>query len=264
MAQIIGVISIKGGVGKTTVVSNLAAVFANDFGKRVLAVDANFSAPNLGLHVGIVNPDKTLNDVLNDRCSPFDPIIQHDFGFDVLPASLGNKKTNPSRLKSKLQILKDNYDVILIDSSPNLNDELVATMNAADHLLVVSSPDYPTLSCTMHATKIAVSKKTPIAGIILNRTYNKGFELSIQDIEDATKVPVLAVLPHDISVVHALSQTAPSSIYFPKKEGSIEYRKLAAALINENYVDPRLFNRLFKKSTKADLNREHLRGTWTR
>lgn len=262
MAHTIGVISIKGGCGKTTVVSNLAASMANEFGKRVLAVDANFSAPNLGLHLGIVNPNKTINDVLNDKCSPFDPIIEHDFGFDVMPAALGAKKTSANRLKNKLHILKDNYDVVIIDSSPNLNDEMLATMMASDKLLVVSSPDYPTLSCTMHATKVAVGKKTPIAGIVLNKTYNKQFELTLEDIEDATKVPVLAVLPHDVRVMHALSQTAPASLYFPKQEISIEYRKLAAALLNEDYQDPRLFKRLFSRPTKVDENRTLLRGSW--
>ena len=54
----IGVISIKGGVGKTTAVSNLGTVMANTFGKKVLLVDANFSAPNLGLHLGVVNPKR--------------------------------------------------------------------------------------------------------------------------------------------------------------------------------------------------------------
>ncbi|MAF34268.1 hypothetical protein CMO91_00310 [Candidatus Woesearchaeota archaeon] len=262
MAHTIGVISIKGGCGKTTVVSNIAAIMANEFNKKVLAVDANFSSPNLGLHLGIINPKKTINDVLNDKCSPFDPIIEHDFGFDLLPASLGAKKTSPNRLKNKLHILKDNYDFIVIDSSPNLNDEMLATMMAADKLLVVSSPDYPTLSCTMHATKIAVGKKTPIAGIVLNKMYNKQFELTIDDVEDATKVPVLAALPHDVNVMHALSQTAPASIYYPKKELGVEYRKLVGSLINEDYQDPRLLKRLFSRPNKVDENRELLRGTW--
>ncbi|MBI4144514.1 AAA family ATPase [Candidatus Woesearchaeota archaeon] len=262
MAQTIGVVSIKGGVGKTTVVSNLAAVLSNDFNKKVLVVDANFSSPNLGLHLGIVNPSKTINDVLNDKCSPFDPVIEHDFGFDVIPASLGAKKTNPLRLKQKIHLLKDNYDIILIDSSPNLNDEMLAAILASDNLLVVSSPDYPTLSCTMHATKVAISKKTPIAGIVLNRTYGKDFELSVEDIEDATKVPVLAVLPHDVAVLNALSHTAPVSLFSPKKELAIEYRKLAAALINQDYNDPRLLKRLFSSKSKVEMNRQLYRGKW--
>ena len=55
MAKIIGVLSLKGGVGKTSVVSSLGDALS-DFGKKVLLVDANYSAPNLGLHFNIVDP----------------------------------------------------------------------------------------------------------------------------------------------------------------------------------------------------------------
>jgi len=51
MGKTIGIISIKGGVGKTTTVSALGAALANEFDKKVLLIDANFSAPNLALHL---------------------------------------------------------------------------------------------------------------------------------------------------------------------------------------------------------------------
>ena len=50
-AKKIGIISIKGGVGKTSTVAALGASLAKDFNKRVLLVDANFSSPNLCLHL---------------------------------------------------------------------------------------------------------------------------------------------------------------------------------------------------------------------
>ncbi|MFH1290833.1 MAG: ParA family protein, partial [Nanoarchaeota archaeon] len=51
MTKTIGVIAIKGGVGKTTISAALATDLANHYGKKVLLVDANYSAPNLGLHM---------------------------------------------------------------------------------------------------------------------------------------------------------------------------------------------------------------------
>ena len=69
MGKIIGIISIKGGVGKTSVVIALGAAMANEFDKKVLLVDGNFSAPNLALHLGLINPEITLHHVLNNRAN---------------------------------------------------------------------------------------------------------------------------------------------------------------------------------------------------
>ena len=65
--RVIGIISVKGGVGKTTVVSNLGASLASQFGKSVLLVDGNFSAPNLGIHLGVIEPDRTIHDVMHSN-----------------------------------------------------------------------------------------------------------------------------------------------------------------------------------------------------
>ena len=54
MTKVIGIIAIKGGVGKTTIAASLASNLVNEYHKKVLLVDANFSAPNLGLHMDII------------------------------------------------------------------------------------------------------------------------------------------------------------------------------------------------------------------
>ena len=64
MGKSIGILSIKGGVGKTSSVIALGDAISG-FGKKVLLVDGNFSAPNLGIYLNILNPEKTLHDVLD-------------------------------------------------------------------------------------------------------------------------------------------------------------------------------------------------------
>jgi len=260
-AKTIGVISIKGGVGKTTATSNIAAALANQFNKKVLLVDGNFSAPNVGIHFGIVNPKLTLHEVLTKNQKISEAICDSGHGFDIIAGRLNYKgKVGYMKLKNELSKLKDKYDYIIIDSSPNLNDEMLATMMASSILFVVTTPDYPTLSCTMHAIRLAKKKKTPIAGLILNRVYDKDFELNIEEIEKTAESPVLAVIPHDIDVLEALSNTTPHHSYVPGADGAVEYNKLASMICKEKYDDPRFLSKLkglFSKSeTIQDKNRK--------
>ena len=242
--KIIGVISLKGGVGKTTTVANLGSILAAEFNKKVLVVDANFSAPNLGLHLGLVEPKITIHDVLLNRANVTEAIHQHESGFHLIAGAYISRKINPRRLKQKISYLKDYYDVILIDSSPNLNEEMLATMMASDELLVVTSLDYPTLSTTLRAIRLAKQKRTPITGLIVNRARNKKFELSIKDIEEAAQVPVLSVLPEDIKILESIYYTTPVSLYKPRSTSSIGFRKLAAHLIGEKYEEPGVWDKL--------------------
>jgi len=261
----IGIVSIKGGVGKTSTVANLGAVFAKDFNKKVLLVDANFSAPNLGMQLGLINPEVTLHHVLHDKIEPKEAVYESEFGFHVIPgALLYNSQINPFKLNSKLRNLKKYYDVILIDSSPTLNNEILSTMIASDELYIVTTPDHVTLSTTLRAVKAAKDKKTPIAGLILNKVYGKKFEVSLDDIQNISGCEVLAVLPHELEFLEALSQNKPLSGYKNTKAAK-ELHKLAAAILGEepNLTVLEKIKSFFGLVSKQDINRQlfaHTRG----
>lgn len=242
-AKVYGIIALKGGVGKTSVVSNIGTSLANDYSKKVLLVDANFSTPHLGLHLGMVNPEYTLHSALKKEHSIYEAIYQHNLGFHIIPGSISPSMVEHLKLKENIDKLRNIYDVILIDSSPSLNDELYATMMAADELLVVSTPDYPTLSSTLHAIKVAKNKNTPIKGIIINKIRKKKFELSKSDIKNASEVDVLALLPDDVQVLAGQAEMKPITIYKPRREVSKNIKKLAGTLINEKYKRFKFFNR---------------------
>lgn len=246
--KVIGVIALKGGVGKTTVVANLGAALANHYNKKVLIVDANFSTPHLGLHVGIVNPDHNLHPVLNDEYSIYEAIYQHELGFHIIPGQLAPNGVNSLALAEKIAPLRDIYDVILIDSSPSLNDEIAATMGASDELIVVSSPDYPTLSSTLHAVNLARDRDVKIRGIVLNKVRKKKFELTARDISGASEVKVLANFPDSLKVLAATSKMTPVVCYAPKEDISHAYKKFAGSLIGEKYTR----NKLKKRNKKGE------------
>lgn len=255
MGEVIGILSLKGGVGKTSVTTELG-VALGAIGKKVLLIDGNFSAPNLGLHLNVVNPETTIHDVLGRTANVKEAIYGSDL-FDVIFASMYSKnEINTLKLKDAIKPLKSKYDFIIIDSSPALNEETLAVMLASDKLFVVTTPDYVTLGTTLKAIKSAKKRGTPIHGIILNRVLNKKFELSVKDIESVADVPVLAVVPYNIKMIEALSKFVPYSVYRPKAEGVQEFRKLACALTGEKYKSAKIKNLLRKVLPKRqDINR---------
>lgn len=254
MGKTFGIVSLKGGVGKTSVVAALGAAIA-DFNKKVLLIDGNLSAPNLGLHLNVIDPRITLHHVLNGE-SNIEEAVHQIGNFDMIPSSLFGGIINPLKLKDKIKFLKRKYDIILIDSSPALNEETLAVMLASDGLLTVTTPDHPTLGMTLKAIKLARQRDTPIEGLILNKVNNKNFELSVDDIERTAEVPVMAVIPHDINVLKSLSKFTPSTINNPKSQASLEYKKLAATLIGKKY-NPFSLNNFFRITPKRqEINRE--------
>ena len=256
MGKTIGIVSLKGGVGKTSVVAALGGALSM-LGQKVLLVDGNLSSPSLGLHLNIINPDKTIHDILNRTARIKDAIYQHN-KIDVIPASIFKSiEVSPLKLKDYLKGIKKKYDFVIVDSSPSLNEETLAVMLASDEIFVVSTPDHPTMSTSLKAAKLAKQRGNPISGIILNKVHKKNFELSMDEVENTLDIPVLAVIPYDINVLRALSKMEPSTTYKPGSEGSEEFMKFAATISGQKYTKTSLrdFFRGFVP-TRSDINRE--------
>ena len=255
MGMSIGVMSLKGGVGKTSVVSALGDALS-DFGRKVLLVDGNLSAPNLGLHLNIIDPEVTLQHVLERKANANKAICKLD-NFDVIPASIHRRPANPLKLPNRIKTLKNKYDVILIDSSPALNEETLGVVLASDGLIAVATPDYPTLRTTVKAIKLVRSRGTPIIGLVLNKVHDKDFEMDVGEIEEMAKVPVMAVIPHDVDILKSVAEFMPFTRYKPNSKASTEIKKLAATLIGEKY-NPKKFGSFLKRKKlgRQEVNRE--------
>jgi len=105
-AKVIGILSIKGGVGKTSCTANIGAAISSQFGKKVLVIDTNYSAPNLGFHVGLLDPEATIHDVLSGRADIRDAIHEINENFHVIPASLVGRNIQHFKLKKTLKSIK--------------------------------------------------------------------------------------------------------------------------------------------------------------
>src|SRR3989338_5743426 len=229
MGKTLGFISLKGGVGKTTISAAVATHLANAYHKKILLIDANLSAPNLGLHMDIVSPQKTIHDVLQG--DSISSAIHTQYNVDVIPGNfLNNKELNYMLLKDRIGHLKKDYDFVVLDSSPSLNDEMLATIIASDHLFAVSTPDYPTLSCTIRAVQLAKQRHRPIAGIIVNQARGH-YDVNLKEIQESTGIPVVARVKYDEIQEMALAERMPAPIFAGKTAFTNEVNRFCRALL---------------------------------
>ncbi|HIQ51485.1 MAG TPA: MinD/ParA family protein [Nautiliaceae bacterium] len=238
VAKVISVTSTKGGVGKTFLTVNLGAALKYYFNKEVLIIDANISAPNLALNLGIVNPSISFQDVINNKNKEIrlgDSIEKTKY-IDLIASRIGQEVSNKNyNLKEELTELKKIYDFILLDTSPNMNWETKMALDASDTVILVSNPDTFSISNLISLIKNLEKENYNIEGIVLNRVLGKDFEIKSHEVEELTKINVLQEIPFSVKVFESLAFTEPIVYYKPYSKVSRSIRSLAEKISGERY-----------------------------
>ncbi len=226
-AKILGVFSCKGGVGKTTTAANLASFFASRLGKEVLVVDANLSAPNLGLHLGILEVENSIHDVLVGAVPAESAVHVHNSGLHVIPGSLAYEGDIPLiDFKASIEPLRQKYKLIILDSAPGLGTEAVAAIKACDHMLIVTNPEIPTIASTMKTFRAAERYRKPILGVVVNKVSGRKFEVPLSEVKRTLGWPVLMSVPEDLKVRESLTAGAPVINFAPKSAAARAFMEL--------------------------------------
>jgi chromosome partitioning protein len=157
MAEIVSVLSQKGGTGKTTAARTLTDVFRR-VDLRVLAIDLDPQG-NLSDYFD-VDPEAspTVGDVLagrsKARAAVHDGIIPANLGLAEAELALGGKMGRELALKKALRELKDDYDLIMIDCPPALGLLTVNALVASDHALISAEAQYFSLQGVEQALEV--------------------------------------------------------------------------------------------------------------
>lgn len=262
IGRIISFVSVKGGVGKTTIALETSVCLANQFNKRVLLIDGNISAPNVGLYLDLTHKN-ALQDVLNG--TGLQNAVYESYGVDVVPAALNHyDKADIFRLKKIIEKVKNRYDFIIIDSSPHYS-EMAPVVAASEMVFVVTTPDSVTLSTSMKSAKIARQNGTPIEGIIVNRIKDPVYELNCEEIEWTSGLPVIARIYEEKKVVQCVFYKKPLMIQNPTSKSAKEIKKFCASLCGETEERNWFLRKLLDKSEqkigmrREQVNRELLR-----
>lgn len=239
MTRTIAVIGGKGGVGKTTLTSNLASALAA-LDQDVVAVDANLTTPNLGIHLGMHFAPHTLHDVLKGESKLKDSTYPHNLGFKVIPSSMSIEDlsgVDPSRLHEVTLNLMGKTDFVLLDSAAGLGREAVSAMNAVDEILLITNPDLPSVADALKTAKLAESLNKKVIGVVVNRVRERNYnELTKAEIEEMLGYPIISQIPEDREVVRSLFAKMPIVNYNHNSPAAVEFRRLAHYLAGKEFA----------------------------
>lgn len=214
----------KGGVGKTTTVTNLATALSAA-GYEVVGVDVDLGMANLGPVLGVEPEDgQTIHDVLAGETGISAATYQTDRGFSVIPGTQGldeYAEADPSRLKYAVGPLKEEYDVVLLDTSAGLSHEVMVPLGLADSTVLVTTPDVVAIRDAAKTGELTTRVGGTVEGVVVNRARD---DEETQGLIDELGDEVLAPIPEDsaITMKHVVARTgSPAAKAFSELAASI-------------------------------------------
>ncbi len=234
---VIGVLSGKGGVGKTTVTSNIAASLANIFKRKTIVLDTNVTSSHIRLHFGMYDEMKrTLKDVVKSDGTLEKATYSNSItGVDIVPSPEGLKHVDLEKLKSLAgQIAESKYDFVVIDSAPGFRENIENVIKASDKIVVVTNPYLPDVTDAMKIVEMVRKSKKDVV-VVVNKIKGKKYELDEDAIKDMLDVRKLITIPEDEKVPESISRGVPVTVFAKGSRAAIALKKLSAELIGEKY-----------------------------
>ena len=249
--RVISVVSGKGGVGKTTLVSNLGIVLASTYNKKVILIDCNITTPHLGLYMGIHNHSITLNDLVKEESDVSEAVYTHPSGAKIIPSSLSLKDLDGldmTKLKTIIDRIKKEYsdtDFIILDCAPGFGREAIAGMRSCDEVIYVTTPYFPVVVDIVKCVRIADDLDLKNIGLLVNMKKNNKHELTISEIENITELPVIASISLHNDIFKSLHNRIPISVAKPYSKISRQFSEIAAYLTDEQIAKDKILDRFF-------------------
>jgi pilus assembly protein CpaE len=240
--RILTVFSPKGGTGKTVTATNLAASFAKYEKKRTLLLDLDLQFGDAAIMLGL-EPEKTIYDLMtapgeldSEKLAGY--ITKHSSGLDMLPAPVRPEDAElvtESKLARLLEVARESYDVIVVDTSPFFHGPMLATLDRTDELLLVCGLDVPTLKNVRLSMQTLELLSFPIHRIrfLLNRANSK-VGLSKKEVEGALEVKIRYEVPSDRAVPLGVNRGQPAAIADGGSDFARAIREVSKSIMSED------------------------------
>ena len=252
MGKVLAIANQKGGVGKTTTSVNLAASLTVTR-KNVLLVDLDPQGnATTGSGIDKASLSLSIYDLLSKNESIEEVLLRPEAGYDLLPANgdlvaseveLMAGDDREARLRSIVDVVRSNYDFIVIDCPPSLNMLTINALVAADGVVIPMQCEYyaleglSALMDTISAIRDRLNPSLKIEGI-LRTMYDPRSKLTSevngQLFNYFGDAVYRTVVPRNVRLAEAPSYGKPVIKYDKQSRGAIAYLALAGELLRRH------------------------------
>jgi pilus assembly protein CpaE len=244
LGKVITVFSTKGGVGKTTLATNLAVALAAKTESKVGIVDADLQFGDVALFLNLL-PRITVADLVRDIDSMDDKLLEgyltpYNDNVKVLAAPLRPEQAETvaaAHLSSILKTMRTMYKYVVVDTTPSFNEAMLAVLDVSDQVLVVSAMDLPTIKNIKLCLEIMDSLDYPQdkVRLVLNRANSDG-GINVKEAEESLRSKFAVTLPSDgKTVVSSVNRGIPFVSSHPEMPVSQSIFDLAKTIAGSDW-----------------------------
>jgi pilus assembly protein CpaE len=217
--KVVTFFSPKGGVGRTTLAVNFAVAARTELDMRVALVDGGLQFGDVGVLLNLNPKNQTIADVAREMASgdleTLEPtLVEHSTGVRVLmapPSPEMAELVTPDHLVRIVTELRNTYDLVVVDSSPLLQDVTLAFLDQSDVVLAVLTLEITNIKNMRQFLALTEQLGYPDdkVQLLLNRA-DSGYGIRQQDVESSIGRKIShSVVSDGRTVVYALNRGVP-------------------------------------------------------
>ena len=262
---VVTVFSAKGGCGKTTMTTNLGAALADRGRRSVVIVDLDLAFGDVAIAMQLF-PTRTIADAasLGEESLDFAALqallTPHSPGLTTLvaPVSPGAAESIPASLVTRIiEILREHFDVVVVDTPPAFDDQVLAAFDLSDVMVLLATLDIPALKnlkLTLETLDL-LNYPRELWRIALNRADSK-VGLSVSEVEKTLRTPITAQIPSSRDVPASINKGVPLMLDDPRHPVSLSIKEFAETSVIPQSPGASPFDRV----TNRDSARAERRG----
>lgn len=236
--SVITVFGAKGGIGKTTIATNLATAIMQKTNQSVVLVDLDTRFGDVGILMDIpversiadlAVPEEDITRDLVQEC-----LYQHNSGVFILPAPIRPtdwRNVHAGHIERVVQVLTQTYDYVILDTPGTFNDIVARALELAGMVVLVATVDMASLKDTLLAIDMLRSWNFPQEKIklVINAT-NEASNVQPQEVKRMLGRDVYWSIPYDRNISTATQLGMPVVLAKPQSRASESIVEMAYAL----------------------------------